>query len=342
MPMSSAFMHGLKPVVLGLGAPISWGGGMGMAWNSYRDFVWNKTCPQDVVLLFDAYDVMFQGGEEELLAAYDAIVARTGRKIVYNADLFCSSDRKAEFPPCETPWCYLNSGIYMGSSTALRQLFAEALAPKILDKNGRPARLQNHHIDWFLDHQDIVTLDYSTELTLAVMDIPGIGIESQLSKTELPPEAMQLKVSEGRLHNLHTNTTPLILHFPGPGHWPDVTHAERTGTCVAYEFLRLTQPAMLSLMETRGAVRKHGGQYYGFQPWKPVCTFYATPFDLLAIKLNQWGDVVTWVVMNAALKYTWSLVASVAALLWVAWRLRPLRCLRGAPRIGGSELDKVL
>jgi len=127
LPMASAYANGLTPIVLGLGAQITWGPGMGRAWNTYRDFVWNKTEPEDVVLFFDAFDVMFQAGEAELLQMYHDIVARTGREIVYNADIYCSSSRKVDYPACTTPWCYLNCGIYMGRSSALRKLFKERL-----------------------------------------------------------------------------------------------------------------------------------------------------------------------------------------------------------------------
>merc|ERR1711957_451389 len=151
-------------------------------------------------------------------------------------------------------WCYLNSGIYMGRSSALRVLFDVELTPDIKEKDGRPKRLQNHHTDFFLDHQEIAMLDSHCELTQTVMAIPGFGINLENPGPELPPETTQLVMSGGRLHNIFTNTTPLMLHFPGPGHWPDLSHPERTGTCYAYEFLRKVFPDLVQLMEFRGEV----------------------------------------------------------------------------------------
>jgi len=293
LPMVSAYANGLSPMILGLGEPIGWEAGMGRVWNSYRNFVWNKTEPEDVVLLFDAYDVMFQAGEAELLQMYHDVVARTGREIIYNADLFCSSSRKVDYPACTTPWCYLNCGIIVGRSSALRKLFKETLRPDTKFSDGTLTDMQNYHTDFFLDHQDEAMIDQGCELTQTVFEIEDIGIELATQKEGIPDTAKQLVMSGGRLHNKFTNTTPLILHFPGPGHWPSFGHPLRTGTCYAYEFLRYTQPDLLALMEKRGA-GLHPGQYQAAQPWKPICTYYLSEFDKLGSWIGQHGDYLVW------------------------------------------------
>jgi len=293
LPMASASSYGFSPLLLGLGAPITaWAVGMGRAWNTYRHFVFEHTAPDDVVLLFDAFDVIFQGSTDELLDMYLKLEARTGKQIFYNADIYCSSSRKDEFPKCITPWCYLNSGIYMGRSSALRVLFEDELPAEIKEKDGRPKRLQNVHIDFLLEHPDIAMLDYHCELSQVVLSIPEINLGLD-SAPELPPETTQLVLKDGRLHNSFTNTTPLMLHFPGPGHWPDYGHHDRTGSCYAYEFLRYAHPSLLSLMEERGA-SFGSGTYSLAQPWKPVCTHYVSPFQRFAFMISYYGDYIVW------------------------------------------------
>mmetsp|Transcript_107239 Transcript_107239/g.346330 ORF Transcript_107239/g.346330 Transcript_107239/m.346330 type:complete len:414 (+) Transcript_107239:24-1265(+) len=334
LPMVSAYANGLSPMILGLGEPIGWEAGMGRVWNSYRNFVWNKTEPEDVVLLFDAYDVMFQAGEAELLQMYHDVVARTGREIIYNADLFCSSSRKVDYPACTTPWCYLNCCIIIVRSSALRKLFKETLPPDIKDKDGKPKRLQNYHTDFFLDHQDVAMIDAGCELTQTVFEIPGIGIELTTQMNGIPDTAKQLVMSGGRLHNKFTNTTPLILHFPGPGHWPSMGNPVRTGTCYAYEFLRYTQPDLLALMEKRGAGR-YPGQYHAAQPWKPICTYYLSPLDLLGSWIAQHGDYIVWFYETQ----TWAIVPLLLLVLLSLWQGR--RVLRAVCMRAGGCQDTV-
>jgi len=290
LPLSTAYRFGLRPVVLGLGSAVSWGAGLGNAWNAYRDYAMQQTDPDDLMLFIDAHDVMFQAGEDELVDAYLRHEARTGRQLVYNADPFCSSPRLSEYPESSSPWKYLNSGVYMGRVRTLQRLFANQQVPKL------SARLQNIHTDFFLDHQDVAALDYRCEIAQVVFNVPGFSTDEQRAFIPggLPPEALRLAFEGGRVRNLHTNTTPLILHFPGPGHWPLAADDSRTGTCLAYELLRQSQPGMLRLMEEQSEVRKGGGKYFGLRPWKPICTYYVSPFDYLGYRVAQWGDVLIW------------------------------------------------
>jgi len=271
-----------------------WGPKSGNMLNEYRSYILDHTDPDDVVMIFDALDVVFQGGEEELMQNYLSMEQRTGREMVYNADTQCSSPRQAEYPPSDTPWRYLNGGVVTGRSRALRQLFRDKLPDIILDAEGRPMRNQNWHTNFYLDHQELVMIDTKCELTQVIMRLDSLFVSEQESEAKHLPGGDAMDLSGGRVHNRMTNTTPLVLHFPGPGHWPEFMHPERVGTCLAYEVMRsIITPGMTHLMEDLSFTQS-SGKMFGQPPWKGICTFYVSPFDYVGFKLQHLGDWILW------------------------------------------------
>jgi len=335
LPLASAYQHKLRPIVLGLGQRVSWGKGQAKTHNTYRSFVFNETCPQDVVVFVDAYDVMFQAGEEELLARFFELEARTGREIFYNAEPYCTSPRKADYPPCDTAWRYLNQGVSMGRSRAMRKLFKNPF-PNTVGKDGRPMDIQVLHTDFYLDNQDLVMVDTHCELMQVILSLREFPLTSQIPRN-LPQEVMALSLSGGRVHNLGTNTTPLVLHFIGPGHWPEAGDPTRTGTCLLYEVARITNPSLL-LMEER-AFTKVNSQYFGQPPWKPFCTFWVSPFDYAGYRLGHIGDrAISWYFNDPSVPAVELLLAT--CLLLAA--LAPCRsCIRQRMRSGKVEYSEA-
>merc|ERR1712048_1320467 len=115
-------------------------------------------------------------------------------------------------------------------------------------------RLQNWHTDYFLDHQDLVALDSNCDLMQVVINVDNLA-GNRHDPDE--PTSNGLILRDGRLRNTQTNTTPLILHFPGGGHWPDWWHTERVGSCAAYELLRSAgHPTLVKLLEKQSAEHK--------------------------------------------------------------------------------------
>jgi len=314
LPLATAGRHGLAPNVLGFGTDYGWGARGGAQLHAFREYVFDRTEPDDVVLIFDAFDVMVLAGEDELVAAYLAIEARSGRQMIYSAEMVCSSLRKSEYPHTDTPWKYLNGGIMMGRSHVMRLLFKDrvesvVVAPEFKDANGR-LRLQNWHTKFFLDNQGSVMLDTECELMQVVTSVEGVDVRGWGEDEEQSVRGA-LVVSGGRLRNTITNTTPLILHFPGASHWPDFRHPTRVGTCLLYEVFRiLGNPALTELMEHR-SVNRVPSKMFGQPPWKPVCAFYVSPFDYVGLRFSHLGDWIIRVYFNQF----WSALAMLTLVL---------------------------
>jgi len=311
LPMASGSNHGIFLAVVGLGRPVTWGTGLGVKANVIRDFIFNNTEPDDVVVVVDAFDVLFQGSGEELLDRYLAIERRTGRTLIFSAETMNSyPEREADFPRTDSPWRYLNSGVVVGRSRALRDLFKEPLPAVILDRHGRKQRLQNWHTDYFLDHQQTSMLDTQCEIAQTVFTVDGVCTDLAGSRRRL------LSVSGGKLLNEVTGTTPIILHFAGPGHWPDKLNQERFGTCCLYEVFRsVVDPGMARMLEEK---------YWGF--WKDPCTHFKVIPPAVGLALERAVDTLAargfWLLAHKA-----ALLAALLLLPALAWCLRRWRRL---------------
>jgi len=348
LSVGTAELLGFYPVVVGYGHEATWAYGLATLANKVRSYIFNKTNGDDIILFFDAWDVIFQGGEEEIVDRFLDIERREQRSLIYHAEASCTSSRVDDYPPSKSIWRYLNCGLYIGRSWAMRELYKNPLKDPLQDKEGRSIRLQNWHTEYFLDNQDKAALDTGCELMQVVLAIEGLhGLADHLDD----PGARGLVVSDGKLVNTVTHTTPPILHFPGVGHWPDWWHEERVGTCTAYEFFRdAGHPALAQLMEKRSNNQK------GFetQPWKALCGPSLTAFDWWGVRVSHVGDVVAWLGHQGAplgVCSLWIFCTVIVALRllsgksgrWVARQLRFFRVSLLAPlgrlRYSGPELQ---
>eukprot|EP00971_Amphidinium_carterae_P328480 6460391-Amphidinium_carterae.1 len=324
LPMATAEKRGFYMVVVGYGLPSDWAYGLAAMANLVRDYIFNHTHPDDVVLFVDAFDIIFQGTPEDILTVFLRIEEREQKSLVYSTDPFCSSPRVGEYPATQSPWKFLNCGIYIGRSSVLRVLYQEPVPTKLLDKDGKPDRLQNWHTNYFLDHQDRVALDTECELAQVVFSVTHLHINTKDPDPVSVAGSLVYDKKLGKVVNVKTGTVPPILHFPGQGHWPDATHPERMGTCTLYEVLReIGHPQLARLLESRVQ-----GKYFGLQPWKQMCARYSTLFDQTAMKLSGYGDRAIWLYYRGG-RWWWQSLLSGAALLMLVrprWRRRILRC----------------
>jgi len=289
--VATAEYHGFFPVVLGYGVQSKWATGLSNMANLIREYIFNRTQPEDLVLFFDAFDVMFLAGEHEIVDRYLQFEERTKRFLVYNGEVFCTSPRKIEYPVSSSPFRFLNSGIYIGRSRVLRKLFENRLPEQIVDKHGLPQRLQNWHTDFYLDHQDEVAVDTSCEITQTAFGVENVHVSATRGDVASMPGGYGLRLVENRLYNSMTNTTPIIAHFPGWGHWPDWKHPTRLGTCTLYEMLRAVgHPPLARLLESKSNTLF----MLGYRPWKAICSDFHTQFDIAAMRLAHFGDNVLW------------------------------------------------
>mmetsp|Transcript_15515 Transcript_15515/g.30014 ORF Transcript_15515/g.30014 Transcript_15515/m.30014 type:complete len:340 (+) Transcript_15515:176-1195(+) len=289
MSLGSAEGHGFFPVVVGFGAEASWAWGLHLLVNKIRDYVFTRTEEDDLVLFFDAWDIVFVAGEDEIVDRYLEMEARMGIELVYSAEERCSyPERQAEFKNTSTPYRYLNSGVYMGRARRFRDLFKDPMTGDVVDKAGKKIRLQNWHIQYYLDNQDSVMLDSGCELATTAAGIDGLYVSSLG-----PPGDADLMLEgnhSGRIRNTITGTHPLIIHFAGIGHWSDWRHPSRIGSCPAYELFRVAGNAALAKKMEEDYFLSPG--FFGLAPWKMSCTSFFTFYDRVAMRISKCGDLI--------------------------------------------------
>jgi len=298
LSLGTAERYGFFPVVLGYGHEATWAYGLSAMANLVRDYIFKRTEEDDIVLFFDAFDVVFQAGAAQIVEQYLDMESREQKELFYHAESTCShKERQAEYPAIHSPWRFLNCGLYIGRSRAMRLLYEKPVPTPLVNKQGKKMRLQNWHTDYYLDHLDRVGLDSRCELMQVVLSVENLHINGAHLKDAMGPGGPGLFIKDNVLHNKITNTTPLILHFPGVGHWPDWRHPERVGTCTAYEVLRvLGHPMLTSLLEKNSDECVYRGDcFVHLQPWKALCGPTVTGFDAFAVRVSRLGDTVVWI-----------------------------------------------
>jgi hypothetical protein len=202
-----------------------------------------------------------------------------------------------EKPKSSSPWAYLNSGVYLGRAHVVRELYKDPLPDPLLDAQGKPMRLQYWHVLFYWAHRDKVTVDDQCELSQVVINVDNLHVNQVHIDLVDKPGGSGLILKDGRIFNTITNTTPLILHFPGGGHWPDFRHPTRVGTCAAYElFRKASQPELALAMEQEAK-----GKFIGLKPWKAICAKFTTGWDTAGMFVSNMGDNAIWCWWNLPL-----------------------------------------
>jgi hypothetical protein len=173
----------------------------------------------EFILVSDANDAFFLADEREILEKFD----RSGVSVLVSGDKNCWPEIYLQqfYPPCSSPWRYVNSGGYIGHKESLLNLLT------IMQSFNRDMIPFESDRDWQND-QFRLSLAYLTDLTAVGLTI-GIDISCQVFQT-MHTSGDELTWEENRLHNRLTDSHPCHLHFNG--NWPGISEAfERRFAC---------------------------------------------------------------------------------------------------------------
>lgn len=291
MALASGEFHGVYPVVLGYGEASSWAYGLSKLANKLRSYIFNRTDPEDIVMFFDAFDIIFLGSADDIVNRYLDMEQRYHRKLFYNADPVCTNPCEHEeelASKLQSRWAYLNSGIYIGRSSVFRDLYKDPIPDPLVDKHGQPKRWQYFHVEYYVDHPDTVGVDSGCELTQVVYNVDSLYVNSKYSKS---PGGQGLEISGGKLQNTITGTFPLIAHFAGPGHYPNWQDPIRRGSCPAYEVMRaLGHPGLVDLWEKQFKEAKG----FRLRPWRSMCSHAKSGWDKFGLQMSHFEDRMSY------------------------------------------------
>lgn len=186
---ADAINAGLDFVVLGWGE--QYGG-----WTSKLKAVYRAietTDAAEIILFVDGYDVRLMGTEAAILARYEAFAA----PLVMSAETACNPYPELVFrypDECQAPYPYLNSGGYIGTAGAIRELLSDLRVWRLPDAINDQGVLS----DFYLSHPGRICLDHRAELFQSLY-----GAEDHIY------------IESGRARNLFTDSRPLLLHGNG-------------------------------------------------------------------------------------------------------------------------------
>ena len=139
--------------VRNIGSGIVWSGsdmsgpGGGQKVNILRRHL-DRLPDHDVVLFMDGFDTFTASDLEEITRRYLEFKC----KVLFAAERFLWPDKSLNFPPCDTPYRYLNSGLFIGRVDELKQILSEPI-----DDTGDDQLYYQHK---FLSGNFDIKLDY--------------------------------------------------------------------------------------------------------------------------------------------------------------------------------------
>lgn len=173
-----------------IGKNVIWNGGNmmgpggGQKINLLREYIADLP-DHDVVLFCDGYDVFVANELEEITRRYLEFKC----KVLFSAERFCWPDSSLEeyFPETDTPYRYLNSGLFIGRVDELKKI----LSTEILDSDDD----QLYYQKAFLSNQFDIHLDYESYIFQCSDD--------------------NVKVKDNQLYNSITNCFSCVYHGNG-------------------------------------------------------------------------------------------------------------------------------
>ena len=144
--------HNLK--VRNVGSNVTWKGsdmsgpGGGQKINILRSYL-DKLADHDVVLFMDGYDTFTVSNLEEITRRYLEFKC----KVLFAAEQFLWPDESLEFPECDTPYRYLNSGLYIGRVDELKRIFSDPVEDYEDDQLYFQKKYLSGEYDIKLDHE---------------------------------------------------------------------------------------------------------------------------------------------------------------------------------------------
>ena len=180
----------LIPLGLEHDKTIGWeaSGNLGLKLKLVNDFL-NEHDSKDIVLFVDAYDVVFKGNVTDILERYKTF----SKPLVFGAEKTCfPGEFYSKYPEHtkEYPFRFLNSGLFIGTVSAIRECFQEYVYVDGI----------NDQAWWkqkFLDRPDLIELDYNNTLFLNCCNVDKNTI-----------------ILEDKIQ--YNDKNPLFLHFNGP------------------------------------------------------------------------------------------------------------------------------
>lgn len=145
--------------------PIGWQsrGNFGIKLKKVYEFLQNPELSNDAIILFtDAYDVAYFGTQSNILSTYTSFA----KPIVFGGEKHCNPDphKKRDYPDTTSEFPYLNSGLFIGKVWALRQCMQGYAYNDAHDD-------QRYWTSKFLQHPDLITIDYGARMFLNTVDI---------------------------------------------------------------------------------------------------------------------------------------------------------------------------
>ena len=139
---------------INLGKDVSWKGtdmsgpGGGQKLNLVKSYL--DTLPDhDVVFFADGYDVFVGYQLEEIVRRYLEFKC----KVLFAAEQFLWPDENLEFPECDTPYRYLNSGLYIGRVDELKKILSDPIEDHEDDQLYLQKRYLSGQYDMKLDYE---------------------------------------------------------------------------------------------------------------------------------------------------------------------------------------------
>ena len=190
----SAMRFGIWPVVLGMHKMFRSGTDKLMA---YHD--WVKTADCSHMLFVDGLDVVFNGGPEEILERYEGL----GHPIVVAGERGCWPDPAlaSSYPPCSTPYRFVNSGAWMSDLKSAIQILSDAQEIRGDRKYFEPGT-QVDDQTWLADQYLAGRYDMI------------VDTECRLFQCIWKAEK-DIALNGSRLFNVFTGRTPIIIHGNG-------------------------------------------------------------------------------------------------------------------------------
>lgn len=200
----SAQVNNLKVKVLGLGEEWKGGdiantvGGGQKVLLLKEELEKHKDDKDKIIMFTDAYDVVFNGDEEQILARFREFDAR----VLFSAEGFCWPDSSlaSQYPEVERGKRYLNSGLFMGYAPELYQIVTDS---KIANDDDDQLYYTKIFLDKAKRKQLNIKLDHKAEIFQ--------NLNGALTDVEL-----RFIGKETHLQNTAYNTLPLVIHANGP------------------------------------------------------------------------------------------------------------------------------
>jgi hypothetical protein len=261
--VASANANGIPVTVLGMDGNGGWGMQLfATRISAYRNYTMHNVMDEDVVLFVDASDVLFLGGEMELLDKFERISHGGGPQILCNPEAFqgdahaknaamerIGKSKQAQLNVAENPWFQLNAGAMIGRGQAMK---------KLLDRDFSPSFFAGIGIDqdWlqqvYIEQPGVISLDLEGAMLFAPSVLRGFDKAFE-DRASYPNQADFVEYANGRVTFTASGQQPVAVHFPGTGHW--VKAAEAGASCAYYEVFKARYP---TITERLGLLGSHG------------------------------------------------------------------------------------